>query len=444
MFGKSIKDDSNYREAILILGLLMILIIRDIIGININKFLITGFVATIMINASIPSIISMLSFCFPLFCGLPGKYIIVIAFALILWKGHFKLNIYQIMCLFFIIIMEVLASIWYMKNDWLETIGYMLFAIVMFWMLWTEEDLDHKQCLKMFLLGDAILCGIIIIAGIKTAPSNWIDLFSTGKFRFGSTQVEEIGNGMTLWLNPNGLAYFSIVGISIALVLIENNKKKITIHYIIMIAICTIAGYLTQSRSWLICLFILFAIYMIGKLTSMKAFISFSIALTIIVCLLIYYFGNHPEFLSGLETRMTDSDIASGDGRTYLFQKYMEVFFDNLRFQLIGTGVMEVRTVTGITRNGLHNSTQQLLICYGIPGFLFIIYHLFAPVHRIAKGNKLNIIYWLPLLSVILFTQTIQFVYPYVYMPPFAISAYALVLGRNEKELEASYIGQKE
>ena len=434
MFGKSISEEKNYQETTLIIGLLGILILRDIFCIGINKFIITGFVAMLMLNACIASIIAMLSFCFPLFCGLPGKYIMIIALTLILFRTQFKLRPQQFFCMVFVVLMELIASIWYNSPEWMEIVGYMLFAIIMFWMLWTEEDLDHKKCLSYFLLGDASLCGIITAAGIKAAPSDWINMFSAGMFRFGDTQLDEMGNGMTLWLNPNGLAYFSVVGITIALVLLEDQNKKGKSRYAIMLAICAVTGFLTQSRSWIVCMAILLVFYAAGKMTSFRSFLGFLFVLGVVAFGAYRYFINHPMLLLGLSTRFTASDMLSADGRTILFQQYMEAFFSNIRFEILGTGIMQYRMVTGIIQNGMHNSTQQLLVCYGIPGFLFMIYHLFAPIRKALRGFKFNIIYWLPVLSVILFTQTIQFVHPYTYMPPFAVASYALLLGRETSQ----------
>ena len=436
MFGQSIKNEEHIREPILILGLIFFLIVRDIFGISINKFIITGFITVMMINASIPSIIAMLSFCFPLFCGLPGKYIIVIAFVLLLWKGKFSINIHQIVCFFFIVLMEFIASIWYQSPDWLEIIGYMLFAMLLYWMLWTEEALDHKQCLKYYLLGDAVLCCIIIAAGIKTAPSNWIRFFSAGSFRFGDTQIDEVGNGMSLFLNPNGLAYYSLTGIAISFVLLEDQYDRQKIMYAGMLVICAIAGFLTQSRSWFLCVIILFAIYTVGKMSSLKRSVYHIICISILAYGAFLYFSEHPELLQGLITRFTGADMISADGRTSLFQQYMDAFTNNQRFQIMGTGVMQYRFITGVKQNSMHNSTQQLLVCYGVPGCIFVLYHLFAPIRRVTRRCRLNIIYWLPLLSVVIFTQTIQFIQPYIYMPPFGISAFALIVGRETSKTQ--------
>ena len=117
--------------------------------------------------------------------------------------------------------------------------------------------------------------------------------------------------------------------------------------------------------------------------------------------------------------------MESGGNRTNIFRKYMEVFFVNSRFVFLGAGVTQTNAVTGMGAS-MHNGLQQILVCCGSLGFLLYMYALGTPVVKTCSKRKIPLVYWLPLLSVIAFTQTIQFLNPMMLMLPYAIGIYSL------------------
>ena len=108
----------------------------------------------------------------------------------------------------------------------------------------------------------------------------------------------------------------------------------------------------------------------------------------------------------------------------------MQAFAGNFRYWLIGTGTIEYQRTLAIS-NSMHNATQQVLICYGIPGCVIFLYLMLAPVLRLGKKRML---YWLPFIGAIVFVQSIQFILPCTLMLQYIPAFFALKLGADKFE----------
>lgn len=411
-------------------GLNILLILRDVNGISISKFIYFGYVAVFMAAANYQVLVKMICFLLPLVCGLPGTYIMLFAFALLLIKrGGFKLR--QIIPILLILALELLASLWYPSADFVAIVNYVSFAAVMIFLIQDDGSIDYRHCVMMYLLATALLCYVILAATFADAPKNWMKLFANGQFRIGDQHIET--DAMTLKLNANSLAYYSVVGIACGLLLTEKAKGGKKVWYIALTLLFAAAGFLTVSRSWLLIAAACLLLYILSKLRSPKQFLILFLVLAVVTVWLVNYFGNNPELLAGFESRFAEDTVQSGGSRTDIFQRYMDIFVSNLRFVLFGTGVTQYTAVTE-TIGSIHNGTQQILVCCGLIGFALYMVVLFGPVIKANRGKKIPLTYWLPLLSVIAFTQTIQFLNPTMLMLPYIIGIYALRTGGQAYE----------
>lgn len=432
----NLERNKGYRYLnLLIAGLIISLLLRDIVGISVNKYLITGFCVVLMMAMDYENLISALAFCIPLFCGLPGKYILVFAIFFLMKRNG--VNLKQIIYSVFVIIWEMIAFISYKSVILTELFGYILFAMLLFYLIFQDADIDYKKVCKCYLLGTSILCLFLIIIELRSAPSNWLSLFAAGKFRIGDTHVLDTSI-MSLRLNANSLAFFSIVGISCAITLIvrKNTTKMERVAYFCELTICAIAGFLTVSRTWLLCVGILVIFLFLSRLKSPRTLITFLVATIVIYFIASRYLEANPDLFMGFNSRFESSDIYSGNGRSILFEMYWNVFWKNPRFVLLGTGVMDYREVTGIMMNGMHNATEQILVCLGVPGAVFFIGGLIYPIIKTMKQSKIEFPYWFPLIMIVLFIQSIQFLNPYLFMPVYALGIFGLKLGRDDQIIE--------
>ena len=413
----------------LVVGLSILLILRDINGISINKFIYFGFTVALMAAANYQTLVYMICFVLPLVCGLPGTYIMPCAFVLLMFKrGSVKLM--QIVPVAIILLMELFAAFWYPSVDFALIVNYVSFAAVMVFLIQDDREIDYMQCITLYVLGVLLLCGVILYATLRDAPANWMKLFAKGEFRFGDIHEVE---GMTLNLNANSLAYYSLTGIACGLLLTEKAKGTGKVWYIALIALFVLVGFFTVSRSWLLMAAACLLLYILSKLRNPKHFIMLLLTIVVAAVLVFYWFKKNPELLSGFETRLNDDTVETGGSRTIIFQKYMDIYFSDPRFIFFGTGVTQYRDVVG-TVGSIHNGTQQILVCCGFIGFAVYMIVLFGPAIKANRRKWMPLAYWLPLLSVIAFTQTIQFLNPTMLMLPYIIGIYALRAGGESNE----------
>lgn len=402
--------------------------IRDIGGINIPKIIFIALCAVVMCVANKENLIYLIVFTIPFLCGLPGTYIMLIALLLLLIKMR-KVNSKAVLILLFATGMEVFSTCFLQGNYMTILIQYISYLGVLVLLIYDDTDIDYRLCLKVFNLGVIIVSVAIAVMTFKSAPDNWHFLFSKGWFRIGDTQVEE-NSGMMLVLNANSLAYFCLVGISCSLVLLDSiNSKREKIISIVEICIFILIAAMTNSRSFLFLLAFILILFMRAKSVSIKGIIA-----TIIVVVVIMMAGwtllkNNIYIMEGILGRFNDSTMGTAGGRTQLFSLYLEKWSDNLRTILFGAGVSGYNEVYKI-EGSVHNGLLQFIVCYGVVGSIVMLFVFLKPVIS-GMRKKVRLIYFLPVLAVVAFTQTIQFLNPCFLMLPFMIGVFAIKEGEK-------------
>ena len=413
-----------------LLGLTMLLALRDIQGISLNKYLYVAFCIGAMLFVDYGEMLAMLSFMFPLLWGLPGTYVLLASVVLLIFKkGSISSSVLCSTILF--LIFEYYASLWYFKRDMVDIVGYI--CTVMILLMFIEEDnrqVNFRLCVHCFMMGCVVICGVIIICGLKNAPSDWLWRFSRGWFRFGKTHSS--GSGMTLQLNANSLAYYSLAGIGSGLLLLQKAKSKGERLFVAAeLAILLISGFLSVSRSWVLFLAVTLALLVINNMRSPRLFFPMLFLIAMVAAAAMMFLIRNPDLLDGFLTRATDKTAATGGGRTEILVGYLMEFFGNVRYVLTGMGVTQYTSITTVG-HAMHNGTEQILVCYGLIGSSVFFSLLLSPVLEYRR-KKVELIYWIPLLSVVMFVQTIQFVNPDELMLPYAIGIMALRMSDSEK-----------
>lgn len=415
----------------MVIGLSLMLVVRDIGGIQLNKYLYLVFVVGCMALANYHTLVSMVCFVLPLVCGLPATYIMPCVLILLVFKrGRLRLtSIFFVVCLS---MLEILASFWYPNANTPDIVQYISFVAVMILLIHDSVELDYERCVRMYLYGVLLLCAVIVVVTLENAPSNWLDMFARGTFRFGEVEKEFEG-ALNLTLNTNSLAYYSITGIACGVFLAERRKGVARGVYIAIAVFAGTAGFFTVSRSWLLVTALCLLLYIISKLRNPKQFFVLTGVLLLIVAVGTILVQRNPRLLDGFVARFTSDDIETGNGRTDVFWNYMEYYFSDPRYILFGTGVCQYRQVLKTTLS-MHNGTQQILVCTGVIGFAIYMCALIPPVLQVRKKGKRPFAAWLPLLGTVSFVQTIQFLNPTMLMLPYIICVFALRAGGQENE----------
>lgn len=414
----------------LAIGVSLMLIMRDVFGVSVSKYMYLVYVIALMAVAKYETMIYMVCFILPLVCGLPGTYMMPCVLLMLFIKKN-KLRAWQVVMVLFVVIAEVFSSLWYQTVYYTKIVQYVSFAGVMLFLSHDESELDYLMCVRMYMLGIVVLCSTIMTTAIMTAPSDWTDMFAEGEFRFGSTQKDAL-DGMKLVLNANSLAYYSITGISCGVLLAEKTKKGERLFFIACVLITAIAGMLTVSRTWLIVVGIGVILYILSKVKYPRRFLIALAAVVLVIYGTLWLLGEATAIVEAFTNRLNFENMDSAGGRTEIFQRYMELFWQNTRVMFLGTGVTQYSEVLG-ERKAMHNGLQQILVCYGVLGCVVMIVALIKPIANACAGRQRDITTYIPLVGITLFVQSIQFLSPHMLMLPYAIGIYALKCAPKKK-----------
>ena len=421
------KTNKPSNVLIFILMITMMLVVRDLMDVSINKYIFVAVIIAFCLFSSKDDIPAMACFLFPLLWGLPYTWFIApITIIYLLKKKHIKRKV--MFLIGFFVLAEIIATLWYPEEGLINIIKY-LSVISTFFVFLYEEEVDKKSCINAFTAGLVVLCAVIFIKTLMTAPSNWLDLFVKGWFRFGMQQVEE-GSDITLKVNANSLAYYSVTGVALGLVGIDQYEKRKRILSLVATLFFILMGVMTLSRSWMVAVALCILLFLVGRARSFRSAAQTVLIGVVAVIAIAYVIQVVPELREGFIGRWQSSDVATGNERTDLFWEYHGIWLSNIRYILTGTGVTQYKQITGVY-HGLHNMLQQIFLSYGVIGAAVFFYGIFSPLQ--INKKKRSLIMWTPLVAVLLFVQTIQFVYPEALMLPYIIAMYVLKVKDDEE-----------
>ena len=409
-----------------VVALSVLLIARDVFSYSLHKFVYLGICAMGILLTDKNSFMQLLSFIFPLMCGLPGTYVLLVAVARFAVVEKFDKQ--TMLYILFVVMFEMVASIWYNTTLDNNMMHQMLAVSLLFIMLHNHEGIDYYQCLKMYWLGSIIVAFVIICSTLMNAPSNWLSLFAKGWFRFGEDALSG-RQTMTLRLNANTLAYYSLVSTMFGLIMIEREKRIKRAVIFVGTIFLMLSGILTVSRSWILIVSGCYGLYFLSRIKDIRYFIASCCAVALVVGAGIRLFETVPELMNGITARMTDKTVSSGGGRAELVVQYLGVITRSIRIASIGVGTTYPMEVLGF-EDAVHNGTIQILVSYGILGSVVFFNGILNPL-RNKTENKAPFSYCLPFIGCVLFIQTIQFINPAYLIFPYVISVYAVFEGRS-------------
>lgn len=402
---------NDYKLVLCLVAISLLLIIRDIIGVNISDFLLTGICALSMIVLKYEKMVYYIFFLFPIMCGVPG-YIITIAYLLLVLKGP-KLKSKQIVPLIIVALLEVVNES-FNNTEGLYTgmLSFLSFTAIFFYFLDERENLfSVRKCLIYYGLG-ATLTFIVIYSNMFIEYG--LDAILSGMLRSGALGV--VDNDVTkmqghLAMNANTIAYLSVSVITIfSVLLIHNNMtNKIKCFYASIIIVCLIAGLLSFSRTFIYVLALFTALLILFTKGKQKIrIVGGLLVLSVVVVLFCsdILLNMYDTFLG----RMEDSNMATAGGRTVLFQLYNKAWLENISYIIFGAGVVSYWKTLHVY-NAIHNGLQQIWVCLGIIGFLTYIVRISTYLYR--SYVRKNIIIYLPFIATLLIDQSIQFLSPY-------------------------------
>ena len=403
-----------------ILLLMLLLAVRDLRGVGFNKFIIVGIVAITCVLINFGDLLAYATFLIPLSSGIPGNFcFLALAIVYLLKKGTFDSG--KVFIPLFFIIQEVFLTFFAVGFNITNLMTYCINLAFVYLVILDENDkrIDYKKTLWTYLIGTLFMLAIIFFIAVKN--SSFLEVVS-GEKRIG--YAEENTSGLVFGTNANTVGFYALMGISIALYMISEGYK-FRLFTFLAIGICLFVGVLSVSRSFIIFLVLLLVIFAIKtfkpKFTQVLKLLAFIAFFTILVVVII----NNTKILDAYIERFQGEDLEGANGR-------LDIMIDYFKWQIVrplrfffGTGTVSYVATAGF-KMASHNGTHQILICYGLIGFVVMIGSLIH-AFKLSKGKKkLTILQAFPLLAFVCFVQTVQFLNPQEYFMSLIIIFFAI------------------
>ena len=398
---------------------------RDLTHTTMGGIYIASFVLFVVLMLPYDMGVKFSFFILPFTCGIPG-YTITGIFLLLLAKSK-HVCIEQILPPIIFGIAEFAHCAFYDFNvEYNIILSFISFVFLFFYLLFDRNEVNRIDCIKLFIYGSI---ATLLIIYIKILLQNSIEDLISGSLRSGLNMGldadEEVEIGF-LGMNANSIGLFSIAVYSLLLILGNKTLKMSGYSYAILVTLSLAAGFLSFSRTWILLACLITFIFLLTLKQRQSRLIIFILTAIIVII-------TQTSILdTGLDTfyERFNSDKMYG-GRFEVFEFYNDFWLSDLKTFFLGAGtVYNMEVANGSL--AIHNSFQQIYVGFGVVGFLFFLFMMAVYIKRyMTKSTPL--IYIIPLLSCILFSQSIQFWYPSYLVFPYIVTAYALRLSQTNK-----------
>lgn len=412
-------------------GLLIMFAVEAWFGITVNEYLHTAWIALFAVILPYEGVLYLITALFP-FCSLLTHFAhaFLVLFLILLLKrvvlrrdGAKKVFVFALIAFF--ACAELITHFLYGVSVFNKVLGYVFTIAIFFWLLYENEHGNYRMHLRIYVFAVFAFCVITFVNAIISHPGNWFADFLDGGLRLGGTAASEFEE-TDVKINANALAYYTVSAIACLLCIFgkgENENLSVKIFEIVELVFITVVGMLTVSRSWLLVFVMIICLFFVSRARANKS-ANKTIALFLGILILSVALINS-SFMDAFMQRFAGESIETAGGRTEIMEDYFKIFFSRSDYMLFGTGVSDYSEVVHMSLS-MHNGTQQIIVCLGIPAAIVFLVAMLRPIFRAKKGKRIPLQYWLPFISVILFVQTIQFLNPNTLMLPYVISLYAI------------------
>ncbi len=408
--------------------LAVILFCGNIFAINTSKIVdLVCIVAFPFFNVS--GLMMITAFLIPVNSGITTLYIFGYIAVLLVIKDK-KVDVVMLLSLLAIAAYELILIATYGQ---FEILKYVQFVEVLFLFIYgmTREKLEYKKICYSYIFGVILL----LVAVFATASQTYgFTEVINGEIRIGYNDAfETLESGTALIQdNANNIGYFSVLASTICVLLVKDARRKGKMLLWISFMLIVLIASFTISRTWL---FLTIAGIVLAVLFGYhgKAKIFILITLFVVIALASVLFLHESDIVQSFTDRL---DVIHEDDRWETALKYLDYLAKNPLRILFGTGAIYCREVVAM-RLSLHIGFLQILVSYGVFGFAFWMWLLFSPVWEQFADKKLKAYKLVPLVVVLVFVQTIQFLNPWVLMLPYMIAVCYMKIPEKEEILEA-------
>lgn len=386
-----------------ILSLNILLFLRDFMNIAVPSiiFLIIAVLAALFSNKT--EVVAFCFCCIPVLNAFQSKYALWICMLIYVIRFVQSPKFYlHFLPVLFLAVWEVLHGLTgvFSLIEMIRLFTELLFCC--FILCLSGDDFDFEKTVISMSFTAVCACFIILLSQLKSYGYN-VNLLFSGVFRFGYG-IDE--TKMSVGFNPNYLAYICIcciVGLACIIY-----KKRQNLFDTVLIAMLIIFGLLTMSKKFILCLLIFSILFFFCKKGKIKNLL---LVFTIIILVTVVMERIFPAAFDSLILRFSESDMSTG--RNDIFVYYSQKLLADSGLLMFGVGFRGYATklLTNYSLSIPHNGFQELLVMWGIPGFIAFIAFLILLVSRARKLNRnMHFVNCIPLFIMLINVQVSQMV----------------------------------
>lgn len=366
-----IKKGAHFGFGCLLAFLIALLIARYSFNMDIPRIVLTSVVIAIAIIGNQSEILAILLCCIALHEAI-DFYIALFACIVILVAKNlrFMKASVSMVCGLVMLLWELLHCFAFHISFTPLVIAIMPMVVLIILLNYDISEIDYPFIVRSLGIISVAVCAVVLMNNIVQADFNFV------KAVLGLQRLGVISKNATLLgghINPNSLGVINVLVVTGMLQLRSLNRQTKT-DYILSI-ILIVFGVLTSSRTFLICLSIMVILLIIGQKGSTRKKIRFFVALLaialVVVVLMLWLFPSVLEYYIG---RFQVKDITSG--RYSLMLQYHSYIISHPWVLLFGIGSTDLSykamNIYQIANNSPHNSIQEIVLAWGLPGLLMI------------------------------------------------------------------------
>ena len=363
------------RFYILLSVLIGLLFIRYGLEIGIPRIVLTGVIAIIALVGNRSEILAIAMCCIPLHAAVDFFY------ALVACAGIYVLKYHQEIRINLGVIITLAMIFWELLHCFRPEFSLMGFLVSMIPLIFLAvilcidvSDLDYTFVIRTMAVVLVSTCLILLINLIVRADFNLL-LAISGLRRLGEVSENSRNEAMLGGdMNPNTLGIICVLVCTGLLQLWSIGKSRMT--DIMCMVILMVFGILTSSRTFLVCLLLMALLLIMAQPGDFRKKFRLSATLLLMaVAALILMNWLFPDVLEYYIKRFRLDDITTG--RDTLMIAYHRFISNNPHVMFFGVGLQDfVRNLTEIYRvadNLPHNSIQEIVVAWGIPGMLLFV-----------------------------------------------------------------------
>ncbi len=405
MMDRYLEKRNHWRFGCMLGLLLLMVMFRYSLQIDLPRVFFLAVIGLIVLWGDQDEIVAMIICCIPLHESIDFFYALVICTVVYVFKFYRQIRIGAN------VILVLLMIVWELLHCFYNNFSIMIFItkiipfLVLAVMMASDvEKLDYQFIVRMFAWVTLAVSITLFVKVLYFSGFN-IPLAIAGLQRLGLDEHSSIENVKVAGgqINPNTLGIVTVLASS-GLMQIRSTGHGRKSDLVLMCVMIVFAA-LGTSRTYLACLILMVALFICSEQGGIvKKVKSFGVLLALVVVAVLVMAILFPDSFVFYVSRFSDSDITTG--RDTLMTLYHEFIVKNSNVLLFGIGLQDYgdRLIHfyRVADNVPHNSIQELIIAWGIPGLIFFV-ALFLSMYFVAsrRNNKCSLMNFIPLIIIV-------------------------------------------